>query len=125
MAKPVTPDPERDQRIAHEIVVDAHHSEERAMGGYAYLEDELRFPFTACCIVKRARSPLQVNDKVEVLDLASAEACEHEIFVAIAWERHGLAVALMPLEPIAETDDHTQQTVADWHDWVNRGYEEL
>ena len=37
MAKP-TRDKEREQRITMEIIVDAHDSQERAMGWYCYLE---------------------------------------------------------------------------------------
>jgi Calcium binding len=123
MAKPVTPEPERDQRIVNEIVVDAHDPEERAMGWYYYLEEQLRFPFTATCIAKRATSPVQVKDEIEAMGLAPEDECEHEMFVTIPWEREGLAVPLMQLQPIAETDDDTKQAVADWHYWVRRGYE--
>ncbi|MFZ1061286.1 MAG: calcium-binding protein [Candidatus Rokuibacteriota bacterium] len=39
-----------------EIVVDAYDEQERAMGWYYYLQDQLRFPFTATCIAKRSIS---------------------------------------------------------------------
>ena len=44
--KPRT-DNERDERIAMEIIVDAYGPEEQAMGWYCYLEEKLKFPFTA------------------------------------------------------------------------------
>lgn len=40
-------DKEREDRIIMEIVVDAYDETERAMGWYYYLEDKLRFPFSA------------------------------------------------------------------------------
>ncbi len=53
---------DREERIAMEILSDAYGHEEQAMGWYSYLEDELRFPFAAICSMKRAISPLRVND---------------------------------------------------------------
>ncbi len=122
MAKP-RKDAEREERIEMEIVVDAYGPEERAMGWYSYLEDELRFPFTATCIAERATSPLRVKDEVEVIGLAGANECEHEMFVRIRWDRkEGLAVPLSQLKPINHTDEETNQAVADWHYWVKMGY---
>jgi hypothetical protein len=118
-----TRDPEREERITLEIVPDANDSEEQAMGWYAYLEDTLRFPFTATCIARRAISPLQVKDEVDILGMAPEEECRHEMFVMTRWEKDGLAIPLSQLRPIAHTDDQTKQAVADWHYWVQRGYE--
>jgi hypothetical protein len=59
-----TLNPEREQCIAMEIVVDAYDPQERAMGWYYYLQDQLRFPFTAICIDKRSISSLRVKDGV-------------------------------------------------------------
>jgi hypothetical protein len=116
-------DPEREQRIMMEIVVDAYDAQERAMGWYYYLEEQLQFPFTATCVAKRAISPLHVKDEVEVIGLAGEEECEHEVFVTIRWEREGLAVPLSQLTPISATDKQTKQAIADWHYWVTMGYE--
>jgi Calcium binding len=116
-------DPEREQRITMEIVVDAYDAQERAMGWYYYLQDQLQFPFTATCIVKRAISPLQVKDEVEVLGMPGEEECEHEMFVTIRWEKEGLAVPLSQLQPISATDEQTKRAVEDWHYWVKMGYE--
>ncbi len=120
MAKAKT-DPERERRISVEIVVDAHDECERAMGWYYYLQDQLRFPFTASCIRKRATSPLRTEDEVEVLGMAPEDECEHEMFVMIRWEKDGLAVPLSQLLPVA-VDAETAQAVEDWHYWVGRGY---
>lgn len=118
-----TLDPEREQRIAMEIVVDAYDSQERAMGWYYYLQDQLRFPFTAICIDKRSISPLRVKDEVEAIGLLGEEECEHEMFVTIRWEKEDLAVPLSQLKAISATDKQTKQAIEDWHYWVKMDYE--
>ena len=115
-------DPEREERITMEIVVDCYDESERAMGWYYYLQDELQFPFTAQCIAKRAISPLRVKDEVEVIDMAPEEECDHEMFVMIRWEKDGLGVPLSQLKPIA-ADKQTVQVVEDWLYWVKQGYQ--
>jgi len=117
-----TLDPEREKRIDMEIVVDTYDEGERAMGWYYYLQDHLRFPFTATCIEKRSISPLRVKDEVEVIGMPKEKECEHEVFVTIRWEKEGLAVPLSQLKPIGATDKQTKQAVEDWHYWVNMGY---
>jgi len=75
MAKSRKSDAEREQRIDMEIVLDAYDANERAMGWYCYLDETLGFPFTARCIVRRAISPLEVNDEVEVVSMSSEDEC--------------------------------------------------
>jgi len=118
----VQKDEVREDRIMMEIIVDAHGSEEQAMGWYYYLDDTLNFPFLTKCIAKRAISPLKVGDEVEVIGMAPEEECEHDMFVMMRWERDGLAVPLMQLE-IIHGDAQTRDAVEDWHYWVNRGYQ--
>ena len=115
-------DEEREERIHMEIIVDAYGPEEQAMGWYNYLSDTLQFPFTARCTADRAISPLEPGDEVEVLGIAPAEECEHDMFVFIRWKPRQLAVPLMQLEGI-QVDEETQQAIEDWHYWVSRGYE--
>ena len=115
-------DEAREERIHMEIVVDAYGSEEQAISWYNYLDDTLQFPFSARCVVRRMTSPLEPDDKVEVVGMASDEECMHEMFVLIRWKRRQLAVPLMQLEGI-QVDEETRQAIEDWHYWVNRGYE--
>ena len=105
-----------------QVVVDAYDASERAMGWFAYLENELEFPFTARCTHRRAISPLLAGDEVEVLSLAPAEECGHELFVMIRWENDGLGVPLSQLEPRG-AGRGTGVAIADWHYWVRHGYE--
>ena len=115
-------DEEREERIQMEIVVDAYGPEEQAMGWYNYLSDTLQFPFSARCIVRRATSPLEPGDEVEVVGMAPEEECQHEMFVLIQGKSHPLAVPLMQLEGI-EVDEESKQAIEDWHYWVDKGYE--
>ena len=116
-------DEEREHRISEEIVVDAYGPDERAMGWYYYLENRLRFPFTATCVAKRAISPLRIKDEVEVIGMPGEDECGHEMFVTIQWNKDGLAVPLSQLKPIRGTDAQTELAVEDWHYWVGMGYE--
>lgn len=113
---------EREERIIMEIVVDAYDEEERAMGWYYYLDEMLRFPFRAKCVAERPISPLVEEDIVEVIGMAPAEECMHEMFVQIDWEGRSLAVPLIQLHGI-EVDEDTQEAIADWHYWIDMGYE--
>jgi hypothetical protein len=115
-------DPEREERISMEIVVDCYGESEQAMGWFYYLQDRLQFPFRAHCIAKRATSPLRVKDEVEVIDMAPEEECEHEMFVMIRWEKDGLGVPLSQLKPVA-AENKTIQAIEDWHYWVKQGYQ--
>ncbi len=114
-------DEEREERIAMEIVVDAHDSEEQAMGWFSYLDDTLHFPFMARCIAQRARSPLRVGDEVDIVGLAPEDECGHEMFVLTRWEGGTLAVPLSQLEGVV-VDAETRQAIEDWQYWVARGY---
>jgi len=101
---------------------DKGDASERATGWFGYLESELEFPFTARCTERRAISPLLVGDEVEVVSMAPAEECSHEMFVMIRWEHGGLGVPLSQLEPSGNSA-RTKVAVADWRYWVGQGYQ--
>lgn len=115
-------DAEREKRIDSDIIVDCYNEDERAMGWYYYLQEQLHMPFTAICIAKRAISPLRVNDEVDVIGMPPEDECLRERFVTIRWEKERLAVPLAQLKPMTDTDKPTKQAVADWHYWVEMGY---
>lgn len=115
-------DEEREERIEMEAIVDAYDSEEQAMGWYYYLQDKITFPFEAQCVNERSISPLQKNEKVEVDGMAPEDDCMCEMFVMIHWMNRTLGVPLAQLEPL-QTDDETEEAIADWHYWVGRGYQ--
>ncbi len=66
---------DREERMRLGIVVDAPGAEERAMRWYHYLTDTLAFPFITQCRAKRAISPLQIGDEVDVIGMAPEEEC--------------------------------------------------
>lgn len=115
-------DEAREQRITYEIVVDAYGPEEQAMGWYCYLGDHLTFPFKAQCIKERRSSPLKVGEIVDVIGMAPEDVCMHAMFVEIQWMDRELAVPLAQLKAI-DTDEDTQEGIADWQYWVARGYQ--
>ena len=63
-------DRKREHRITMEIVVDAYNEEERAMGWYCYLEEQLTFPFEARVRQAMAASPLRTGETVSATGLA-------------------------------------------------------
>ena len=111
---------EREERIENEVIVDAYGPEERSLGCYHYLEENIEFPFAATCVAEREISPLALNEEVKVLGLAKESECEREMFVKI---RRALIVPLSQLEPVPETDEETLQAIEDWHYWVRMGYQ--
>ncbi|HUC83710.1 MAG TPA: calcium-binding protein [Candidatus Acidoferrales bacterium] len=112
---------EREDRFLEEVVVDAYGEEERAMGWYYYAADNIVFPFSVRCSAKRATSPLKIGNRVQVIGMADADDCAHELMVVIRWQGEKLAVPLQQLEVSPKSGKLTRQVVADWHYWVARG----
>ena len=112
----------REERIMMEIVVDAYDEEERVMGWYNYLDDKLTFPFRAKCIAKRSVSPLRVGEEVEVVGMADDDEDMHGMFVLIRWQDREMGVPLAQLAAL-DADAETQEAIADWHYWTERGYD--
>ncbi|MBP0625444.1 calcium-binding protein [Cupriavidus sp. LEh25] len=115
-------DPDREERITMEIVVDAYGSEERSMAWYYYLEEQLTVPFEAEVRRRSPTSPLSPGDRVQVIAMAPEDGCQFEAFVWIRWNKRKLAVPLAQLVPLA-SDEMTQQAIADWQYWQDRGYQ--
>jgi hypothetical protein len=120
MTERVPEDPEREERITMEIVVDAYGSDECAMGWYCYLEDKLKFPFKAHW--RRASKSMSARPKtVTVTGMADSDECLKSMRVEVEDDGYLADVTLSKIDVI-EGDDATRQAVADWHYWVNRGY---
>jgi Calcium binding len=114
-------DPARENRISDEVIVDAYGPEEQAMGWYYYLDNKIRFPFSANCVTSRSVSPLRKGETVEVRRMASEDACAIDMLVIVRWQSRSLAVPLSQLIAI-DPDDPTAEALADWHYWVAQGY---
>jgi hypothetical protein len=115
-------DKAREERIRNEIIVDCYNESERFSGWYCYLEEKLKFPFSAFCIATSPASPLKRREQVGVIGLFDDEQCEPgEIFVNIRWQRRQMAVPLRQLEGV-RLGPESAQALADWHYWSSRGY---
>lgn len=112
-------DPVREDRIHNEAIVDAR-PDEQAMSWYYYLEGKISFPFQARCIATKAVSPLRKGETIEVLRMATEDACEHDMLVQIRWQGRKMAVPLSQLAAI-DPDESTEETIGDWHYWVSQG----
>jgi len=102
-------------------VVDANGPEEQVMGWYYYLDDKIRFPFQAKCIMAKVVSPLRKGESVQVQSMAPEDACSAEMLVLIRWQGRTMAVPLSQLAAV-DPDDSTAEAIADWHYWVAQGY---
>jgi hypothetical protein len=112
----------REDRIVMRAVVDAYGSEERAVGWYCYLGNELSFPFRARCLRRKATSPLKEDEFYEVVSMADVDDCDHDMYVMTEFGEDRLAVPLSQLEPVAEVDDDTREAILDWRYWMEQGY---
>jgi len=112
-------DPVREDRIHNEAIVDAS-PEEQAMSWYCYLDSKISFPFQAKCLAANVVSPLRKSEAVEVLRMATEDACEHDMLVQIRWQGRKVAVPLSQLRAI-DPDESTDEAIRDWHYWVAQG----
>ncbi len=115
-------DPQREERIAMEIVVDAYDAGERAMGWHCYLDDAMKTPFRARVIATHPLSPLDKGEEVEVLGMGPADVCLCDMFARIRYGKKQFAVPLSQLQPLTD-DTETLQAVEDWRYWSARGYQ--
>jgi len=112
----------REDRIQNEAIVDAYGPEEQALGWYYYLENKIRFPFQAKCIVAKPVSPIRKGETVTVQRLAPEDACASDMLVLIRWQRRKVAVPLSQLTAL-DADESTTEAISDWHYWVAQGYQ--
>jgi hypothetical protein len=114
-------EPLREKRIQNEAIVDAYGPEEKALGWYYYLENQIKFPFTARCIASKVVSPLRKGDTAEVRGLAPEDSCAHDMLVLIRWHGRNVAVPLSQLAAI-DADQSTIEAIGEWHYWLAQGY---
>jgi hypothetical protein len=114
-------EPLREKRIQNEAIVDAYGPEEQALGWYYYLENQIKFPFTARCIASKVVSPLRKGDTAQVRGLAPQDSCAHDMLVLIRWHGRNVAVPLSQLAAI-DADQSTIEAIGDWHYWLAQGY---
>lgn len=113
-------DEKRDERIENEVIVDAYTPEERALGWYYYLEDEMRFPFQARCMEERTISPLREGEAVCVVGMPDEADCRSEMFVQVEWMDREFGVPLIQLD-VGDVDSDTREAADDWQYWSGDG----
>jgi len=118
----VQEDKDRERRIDMEILVDNYEEDTFYLSWYYYLQNKMKFPFKARCIVREGDEPLSFGDEVMVSGMALEEECEEEMFVNTEWQGEPVIVLLTHLEDVG-VDEETREAIEDWHYWVGRGYE--
>lgn len=116
------PDKNREERIDMEVVVDAYNEDERAMRWYYYLEDKLQFPFKARW-VNRQRPQ---GKEIEVVEMSPEDECMRSMFVEVRYregEVDDIFSARLEDIHLIEVDEETAEAIADWHYWIDMGYE--
>jgi hypothetical protein len=91
------------------------------MSGRRRVEGKITVPFQARCVTTKAVSPLRKGETVEVLRMATEDACEHGMLVQIRWQGRKMAIPLSQLAAI-DPDESTDEAIGDWHYWVAQGY---
>ncbi|MGA7293091.1 MAG: calcium-binding protein [Terriglobales bacterium] len=111
----------RGERIRNEAIVDSCGPEEQALGWYYYLDNKIKFPFSARCIASKVVSPLRKGKTVNVRRLAPEDSCAQGMLMLIRWHNRNVAVPLSQLITI-DTGESTIEAIGDWHYWLARGY---
>ena len=110
----------REDRIQNEVIVDAYGPEEQALGWYYYLEDKIRFPFQAKCIVAKAVSPLLKGEPVKVRRMAPEDACSADMLVLITWHGRNVAAPIPTNPPRSQRINHRGHSRLAY--WVAQDY---
>jgi hypothetical protein len=118
-------EPEREDRISMTILVDTYDEAEQALGWYYYLENQLDFPFQAYWLKDKSDSQ-EGREIVEVVGMAPEDDCFKEMVVKVRYQDESgeeeFAVPLSDIQAIAPDPD-TEVAIADWHYWLDMGYE--
>ena len=111
-------DPEREQRIDYEIVVDCYDEYEVAMGWFTYLDENLPFPFQAT-YHPDGENPRQVM--VLALEYDEDDLESEPLAFDVEIDDDGETWAL--LEDITPPDSlpDALRAVEDWRYWLARG----
>ena len=99
----VTRDPECENRIEMNALVDTYSSEEALSGWYSYLEDELEFPF----------SIIAQGEKILITVLAEIEKFDGDFYVYGKAKKGNFAIGLSEVQ-LVEASMQTEQVIKDW-----------
>lgn len=112
-------EPEREERIQNEIIVDAYDNDEVASSWYYYLDEMLHFPFTAMVHTHRSGNTSYAS-QVEIKEMAEMSRCGY----GQMWVRG--ALSLQKNTPLhfflsditsVEEDEERVMALEDWNYW--------
>jgi len=104
-------DPEREERIEMNALVDTYSVYEAVAGWYAYLENDLEFPF----LIEGKNSLVQT-----VTGLCDSEEFDGDFYVWVKEGSDRLMLRLSDLK-IAEASSESIQVIEDWQYFCDRG----
>jgi len=77
--------------------------------------------FTAECIATNKRNPLELDERITVIQMADENYCEHDMYVDISWNGKKLAIPFAKIKPLY-ADEDSVEAIDNWHYWVKQGY---
>jgi hypothetical protein len=111
------PDPDREDRILNEVIVDCYDEEEEETSWFYYLNDEVSYPFSA--VVRLSKKGGQTEEKtVEVVEMDPEAENGGTLRMGIT-EPGQKRVQYIPLSDFvkADTTDDNLQALNDWLYW--------
>jgi len=121
-------EPEREDRIYEEAIVDAHGDEEVIISWYYYLEEKLDFPFTAAVQVHSLGRSRQTI-RVEMQAMGPVSRCGYwQMWVlGSPSEQEGNTLYHFFLSDIVEAEGGPErlQALADWNYWRRNQPDEM
>lgn len=121
-------EPEREDRIYDEAIVDAHGDEEIITSWYYHLEEKLDFPFTAVVRVHSPGTPRQTI-RVDMQAMAPVSRCGYwQMWVlGSSGEQPDSTLYHFFLSDIVEAEAGPErlQALADWNYWRRNQLDEM
>ena len=108
-----------EDRIKNEILANAFHPHDINEKWFAYLRENITFPFVARCIKVVDSLPLALIDVVTVKQF-TANSMKGDICVDVEWQNQIVRFPLSHLDWL-DADESTRQALTDWCYWVQNG----
>ena len=61
--------------------------------------------FTTECIATNKRNPLELDERITVIQMADENYCEHDMYVDISWNGKNLAIPFAKIKPLYADED--------------------
>ena len=105
-----------EDRIKNEILANAFHPHDINEKWFAYLRENITFPFVARCIKVVDSLPLALIDVVTVKQF-SPNNMKGDICVDVEWQNQIVRFPLSHLDWL-DADESTRQALTDWQYWL-------